>query len=562
VISGITAILDERPHPAARFRAGIITIRMEIKMHGGRSQRLWLATLIVLLYTSPGFTHDGAHEDTEQTAEAPRILGVLDFPNSGSEAAQAAFVQGVLLLHSFEFDDSRAAFIEAQSIDPDFAMAIWGEALTLNHPLWAQQDRETALEVLAKLPADLEKHTTKREQMYLDAVRILYGEGDKPSRDMAYMKAMQGVSEAYPDDLDAASLYALSILASVYERDFRTYMKAAAILEEVFAKEPQHPGAAHYLIHSYDDQVHAPLGLRAARVYSKIAPGASHAQHMVSHIYTSLGRWGEVITANQAAVRVSEESMVRAGKPAANRNKHALHWLEYALLQQGRFDEAKDTLVMMKQDLEAVPGPYHTRHYVLFRGSWICEVPLLEVQMPPLENNDLTLKDSVTDQFTSGFGFVAHGRFESAQAELMAMHRLIEAANVLTVEQGLHEDDSATSEDDYLLATIMFRALKSLLLFHEGETENALALLRSAAADENKRPLYYGPPHVPKPTGELLGEMLLVLEQPEAAKQEFETSLEHHTGRTRSLLGLAAIALVQAQPGSKSRLTGRVTSTS
>jgi tetratricopeptide (TPR) repeat protein len=356
------------------------------------------------------------------------------------------------------------------------------------------------------------------------------------------MNAMQGIFEAYPDDLDAASLYALSILASVYERDFRTYMKAAAILEEVFAKEPQHPGAAHYLIHSYDDQVHAPLGLRAARVYSKIAPGASHAQHMVSHIYTSLGRWGEVITANQAAVRVSEESMVRAGKPAANRNKHALHWLEYALLQQGRFDEAKDTLVMMKQDLEAVPGPYHTRHYVLFRGSWICEVPLLEVQMPPLENNDLTLKDSVTDQFTSGFGFVAHGRFESAQAELMAMYRLIEAANVLTVEQGLHEDDSATSEDDYLLATIMFRALKSLLLFHEGETENALALLRSAAADENKRPLYYGPPHVPKPTGELLGEMLLVLEQPEAAKQEFETSLEHHTGRTRSLLGLVRAA--------------------
>jgi tetratricopeptide (TPR) repeat protein len=503
---------------------------------------LWLATLMMLLATSPGFTHDGAHEDTDQTAEAPRILGVLDFPNSGSEAAQAAFVQGVLLLHSFEFDDSRAAFVEAQTIDPDFAMAIWGEALTLNHPLWAQQDRETALEVLAKLPADLEKHTTKREQMYLDAVRILYGEGDKPSRDTAYMNAMQGIFEAYPDDLDAASLYALSILASVYERDFRTYMKAAAILEEVFAKEPQHPGAAHYLIHSYDDQVHAPLGLRAARVYSKIAPGASHAQHMVSHIYTSLGRWGEVITANQAAVRVSEESMVRAGKPAANRNKHALHWLEYALLQQGRFDEAKDTLVMMKQDLEAVPGPYHTRHYVLFRGSWICEVPLLEVQMPPLENNDLTLFDSVTDHFTSGFGLVAHGRFESAQAELMAMYRLIEAANVLTVEQGLHEDDSATSEDDYLLATIMFRALKSLLLFHEGETENALALLRSAAADENKRPLYYGPPHVPKPTGELLGEMLLVLEQPEAAKQEFETSLEHHTGRTRSLLGLVRAA--------------------
>ncbi len=316
-------------------------------------QLICLTAVVSFLQSPPGFAHD---DDLSGADEVPRILGVLDFPNSGAKDAQATFEQGVLLLHSFEFDDARTAFLGAQVIDPGFVMAIWGEALTLNHPLWAQQDRETALEVLAKLPPVSEQNTTHREQMYLEAVRVLYGEGEKPSRDIAYMQAMQGIYEAYPDDLDAASLYALSILGSVYERDFRTYMKAAAILEEVFAKEPKHPGAAHYLIHSYDDQVHAPLGLRAAREYSQIAPGAAHAQHMVSHIYTSLGRWDDVVEANRVAMKVSAQSMVRAGKSAAMRSKHSLHWLEYALLQQGRFDEAKETLDMMKQDLEVAPA--------------------------------------------------------------------------------------------------------------------------------------------------------------------------------------------------------------
>ena len=240
-----------------------------------------ITLLLVFVFVWP-FQPLTAHEDEPHETAAPaRILGVLDFPNSGSETAQAAFEQGILLLHSFEFDDSRSAFLEAQVIDPGFVMAIWGEAMTLNHPLWAAQDRDAALQALAKLPPPDERNITAREQMYLDAVETLYGTGDKPLRDIAYMQAMQALYQAYPDDLDAASFYALSILGSVYERDFRTYMRAAAILEEVFAKEPRHPGEAHYLIHSYDDQVHAPLGLRAARVYAQIAPGAAHAQHMV-----------------------------------------------------------------------------------------------------------------------------------------------------------------------------------------------------------------------------------------------------------------------------------------
>ena len=329
-----------------------------------------------LAFTAQSFAHD--QEEHDDASLPPLIFGVLDFPNSGAAAAQDAFSRGVMLLHSFEFDDAHSAFREAQAIDAGFAMAIWGEAMTFNHPLWAQQDRAEALKVLAKLGPRGSLQVTEHEQRYLDAAATLYGEGSKQQRDIDYMEAMHSLQEDYPDDLEAAAFYGLSILSSVYERDFRTYMKAASVLEEVFAKQPQHPGAAHYLIHSYDDQVHAPLGLRAARAYNKIAPSASHAQHMVSHIYTSLGMWDEVVTANQNAVRVSEDSMRRAGKPIANRSKHALAWLQYALLQQGRIDEAREAMAVMHADIAEVQDGRQQYHNTLMRSISIIEDPTAE----------------------------------------------------------------------------------------------------------------------------------------------------------------------------------------
>jgi len=493
-----------------------------------------IATLVL-----PGATalaHDGEHEES---AEPPLILGVLDFPNSGADAAQDAFERGVKLLHSFEFDDARAAFIEAQEIDAGFAMAIWGEAMTLNHPLWGQQDRETALQVLEKLePRDTLK-VSKRERRYLDAIFVLYGESDKPSRDLAYREEMQKLHEEYPDDLEAAAFYSLSILGSVYERDFRTYMMAASIAEEVFAKQPQHPGAAHYLIHSYDDQIHAPLGLRAARAYTKIAPAASHAQHMVSHIYTSLGMWDEVVEANITAVRVSEESKRRAGADPASRSKHALHWLEYSLLQQGRFEEARETLSMMKADVTALPVEYNRSHNAYLRASYVVEDPFATPILEPTDTSGLTLYHDATDCFATAFVAIVNDDTESAQAELSQLQREIDDAVVMSVADGLHENDNATSEDDYLLATIMARQIDAMLLFREGDTDQAIQIMMSAAGDENARPLYYGPPHVPKPSSELLGEMFLHLGRPEEAIIEFEKALERNTGRSLSLLGLA-----------------------
>lgn len=505
-----------------------------------------IAAALLLLFIANGATAHEGDNHSEPSAGPPLILGVLDFPTSGAPAAKTAFEQGVKLLHSFEYEDARSAFQEAQAIDPAFVMAIWGEAMTWNHPLWNQQDREQALQVLEKLPPVAKRRATERENRFVAAIERLYGEGTKPERDAAYRDTLAEMHRDYPDDLEIGAFYALSILGSVYEREFRTYMQAAAVAEEIFAKQPQHPGAAHYLIHSYDDPIHAPLGLRAARVYAEIAPAASHAQHMVSHIYTSLGMWDEVVAANTAAVRVSEEAMRRAGRSPHLRSKHSLHWLEYALLQQGRYPEAEAALGIMAEDVNALADGQNLRHSAMMRATYVVEDPLGESPLGTLPEHQLPLYFQALDLFATAWSDIVRGDLTSGRRGLEAIRSGLDTTRVLTVEEGLHENPDATSPDDYLLTTVMARELDALLLFREGKPEAALDIMARAVDEETSRPLYYGPPHVPKPSDELLGEMLLALGHPTEAAERFQQALGRHTGRTLSLLGLA---LSQAQLG-------------
>jgi hypothetical protein len=215
------------------------------------------ASLVALIAASPLAAQDGR-------------LGTIRFPNSGTKAAQKPFVRGVLLLHSFEYQGAATAFREAQRLDPHFALAYWGEAMTWTHPIWDQQNVDSARAVLARLASspDLRRARapTPRERGYLEAVEILYGDGAKARRDTLYSAAMARLSEAYPRDLEAKAFYALSLMGlSQGTRNVPTYMRAGALAEEVFVANPDHPGAAHYIIHAFDDAVHAPLGLRAAR---------------------------------------------------------------------------------------------------------------------------------------------------------------------------------------------------------------------------------------------------------------------------------------------------------
>lgn len=238
-------------------------------------------------------------------AQAPH-LGRITFPASGAPGARGPFMRGVLLLHSFEYEDAAEAFRAAQRIDPGFAMAYWGEAMTYTHPLWNEQNLNAGRAVLLRLGPTPEarraKAPTPRERAYLDAVEVLYGEGAKVHRDTAYSLAMQRVATRNPSDREAGVFYAAALLGlSQGVRNVPTYMRAAAILEPVFRANPEHPGAAHLLIHCYDDPEHAARGIRAARAYSRIAPDAAHAQHMTTHIFLALGMWDEVVAQNEIA---------------------------------------------------------------------------------------------------------------------------------------------------------------------------------------------------------------------------------------------------------------------
>lgn len=460
-------------------------------------------------------------------------LGTLTFENSGASEAQDAFSRGLLLLHSFEYVDAREAFAEARRIDPDFAMAYWGEAMTHNHPIWMHQNTEQGRRILQELGSNLDarlaKAPTAREKEYLAAIDPLYfGEEQKKLRDFEYEKKMGQLSASYPDDLEAAAFHALSILGLAHDgRDFGLYMRAAAIVEDVFAQNPQHPGAAHYLIHAYDDPIHAPLGLRAALVYADIAPDATHALHMPSHIFTALGMWSEVESANEASFAASDARMIRKGLTVNARSFHARHWLSYAYLQQGRFKEAEQITRDMIQDMEEAGATRVSRGYTLrMIAAFASETEEWDSEHARVEFDPegLSSESVVNILFIRGKAALAVGDEEGARMALSELMDLPDPGEV-----GL----------------LLQHQLKADLLLWEGNLDAAIELLETAAEIEEERPLEYGPPMPAKPTYELLGEYYLRAKKGEDAMKAFQASLERAPLRSLSLAGLASAAQMQ-----------------
>ena len=464
-------------------------------------------------------------------AQAPR-LGRIEFPTSGRADARPHFIRGVLYLHSFEYDSAARAFREAQRLDPGYAMAYWGEAMTYTHPVWYQQDLAAARAVLQRLGATAAERRarapTAREKRWLEAVEVLYGEGRKEARDTLYAAAMERLARDHPDDAEAQVFHALALLGlSSRGRDVPTYMRAAAIAEEVYRAHAEHPGALHVLIHAYDDPVHAPLGLRAARAYSVVAPGAAHARHMTSHIFVSMGMWDDVERANVAAWEASNR-----------RNGHYTHWLSYGYLQKGRLRDARTFVDAVMRDAARDPTQYKLGYMNLMLAGWLVDAgdwsgPWAAYAADTARRAGApgTFSDAaVALDLAAGMAAVRRGDPATAARLQGALASRIAAARRSQTSEFVAGLDASE---------VMRELLDALILDAAGRRDTAIAIVREAARREAALPFEFGPPQTIKPPYELLGELLLAARRPADARRAFEQALARTPNRSPTVLGLA-----------------------
>jgi hypothetical protein len=520
--------------------------------HMKRWQKTWLACAFVLCLLPPLAAHE---EDIAQISNKPgsRVLGHISFPTSTRvAAAQEAFIQGMLLLHLFEYPFARDEFQRAQQLDPGLAMAYWGEAMTYNHPIWDEQNLAAARAALVKLGATPEERVARtpvaREQGLLAALEQLFGPGTKAQRDQAYMRSMEQLAKAYPEDHEVQLFYALSVFGvQAGVRDIPAYMLSTAIAQGVFSENPQHPGAAHYLIHGVDDPVHAVLGLRAARALARMAPDAGHAQHMTSHIFVAVGMWDDVVKANQAAVQVANAMRMERG--ATERSwGHYNYWLLYGYLQQGRYGRARELLEAAYAEAAAAPKALAERlnldpdrslvgsvvqmwaRYVIETRGWNSDVA----------NWSFNSGDAFDPNLTISFIKAMQAAFASQVAQTQQYHAQFLALQQSLAEEIARQEEKAPGDLLYLeRLRVMDQELLAAIEMARGEMGRAVDIAREASRLEGEMPFSFGPPFVDLPAAEFLGDLLAASRRPAEAARAYELQLERARLKAHALEGLA-----------------------
>jgi hypothetical protein len=521
-------------------------------MRLGTSSRLLLLSSVLALASAHG-----------------QELGTISFTTSGAPAAQPKFLEGVKALHSFQFDEAAVAFREAKALDPSFALAYWGEAMSYNHPLWAQQDREAGQRVLESLAptlaARLAKAKLDKERALLEAIdKLYYGADDKLVRDRAYSEYLAEAYARWPDDHEISIWYALSLLGTVRPGDmgFRRQALAASIAGKVFAENPRHPGAAHFIIHSFDDPEHAPLGLPAARAYADIAPAAAHALHMPSHIFVQLGLWSDVVASNvdayAAAVAVNE----RLKLPEGNEDFHTLDWLTYGNLMLGRFEDARANVELARAAAERNPTNARIRDgWLAMRGRYLLETQQWEEIA--LDGTDVHAGHDAGHAAMPGMPLAQAGagawRFYAGVSA--AKRGDAELAERFAGDLGtLRAQVAATNEYGSRGVAIQEKEVLALAKLARGDRNAALAFAKEAADIELTLSPPSGPPQPMKPAFELYGELLLAAGRATDAVQAFEQALLRTPQRTPSLAGLAAAAAAAGDAARARRAHGALAS--
>ena len=490
----------------------------------------------------------GAQEMHPHRHDRSEKLGVVHFNVSCNQKAQKQFNHAVAWLHSFEYEEAEKAFTQVTVMDPQCAMGYWGVAMSNYHPLWAPPT-----------PAELKKgssavETAKaaragapREQAYIAAIETFYKDHDKldhRARAFAYSNAMKRVHQLNPSDHEAGVFYALTLIATGMMSPDKSYTRekeAARILNRILAREPQHPGVAHYLIHSYDYPALAQLALPAARAYAKIAPASAHAQHMPSHIFIRLGLWQEAIGSNLDAEAAAKAFAVRNQMSGAwDEQLHAMDYLAYAYLQRAQDKRAADVFNELRRIQKVEPPSFKVAYaytaiparYALERRQWN---EAAKLAVPAGELGEFLLS-----RFPWAKGHLHFARAIGAarSGDIAAARREVEDLTV--IREKLVE---VKGDYDWAKQVDIQRLIASAWVHYaEGNHEEALRLARSAADLDDATEKHPVTPGSILPAREQLGELLLELKQPVVALQEFETSFQNTPNRFNGLYGAARAA--------------------
>jgi tetratricopeptide (TPR) repeat protein len=488
-----------------------------------------LALLIATVSGGAQETHPHKHELSEK-------LGQVNFATSCTKPAQQKFNRAVALLHSFWYDEAEKGFSDVAKIDPKCGMGHWGVAMSWYHPVWQPPTKiELQNGIAAAEKASLVSAGTQREKDYIAAIATFYKDSDKldhRTRSLAYEKAMEQLHLRYPHDREAAIFYSLALLGTSLPSD-KTYAnqkKAAGILNKVLAAEPNHPGVAHYIIHSFDYPALAELALTAARSYSRIAPDSPHALHMPSHIFTRLGLWPESIESNIASAAAGRKHA------SAKDEVHAMDYLAYAYLQtaqDGKAKELNDAVYALRNvdaqifqvayALAAIPA-----RYTLERRQW-AEAAKLKVPVEGFPWNKFAYAEAIV--------YFARSLGASRSGDTAAASTAIEHLTAL-------QKSLAEAKEDYWATQVEIQRLgASAWLAHaEGKRDEALKLMRAAADLEDTTEKHPVTPGAIVPARELLGDLLLELREPQQALTEFEGSLRVSPNRFNGLYGAAKAA--------------------
>ena len=478
---------------------------------------------------------------------------------SCAPATSVDFDRALALLHNFWYARALERFNQVAKNDPECAMAYWGAAMTYNHPFWdppSQADETAAWTLVQKgLKA---RHASSREMLYLAAVAALYkdaGGGLKSARDQNYRDAMAAVYAKYPDD-ETKLFYGLSILGAIPEgsKGFERQGQAAKLFEEVYARQPDHPGVLHYLIHAYDDPEHAPLGLKAARAYAKAAAAVPHALHMPSHIFTRLGYWDESAATNLRGWNVSEDDVKRAHESGAYRDFHNLNYLEYAYIQLGRYRDAQHTVDIIKAQYEALPDKatapdtpeLQSRHV---RGRTIYAVPDRVVYGYFDMVTRLLVESGRWDDVAKIPLLVPSRDFAAVklqwEAKAAAARKDPAAARAAAGKLVSLSQEPGQHPFAKLIISLQAREAEAFAAEAAGDPETAIGRLKEAVAIEDSIDDLSQPPYPVIPANELCGNLLLELNRPAEAATYFQKALSRTPNRPKLIFGLARAAEIQ-----------------